>query len=305
MRIGVTLPIGGPEVNPTNLSKIGQKAEALGFHSLWTYDRLLYAIEPRNPYGGETPWPEIFKYTADPLDTLTFIAAQTEHIALGTSVLNAPFYNPVLLARRLTTIDVLSNGRLKLGLGLGWSEDEFTAVGVPKKQRGRRMDEFLTLLKAIWTEDPVTFDGEFYQLPLSRFHLKPVQKPHPPIYLGTFSKRGLKRAATLADGWNPSGIGISKIQEMGEQMRTFAAEAGRDPSELSIVLRTSIHLSDKDNDENRRLLQGTAQQVQADLEALAEVGVNEIISGIGILGTSDGLTIDGYLGRMEQISQLL
>jgi alkanesulfonate monooxygenase SsuD/methylene tetrahydromethanopterin reductase-like flavin-dependent oxidoreductase (luciferase family) len=159
MRIGVTLPIGGPEVNPTNLSKIGQKAEALGFHSLWTYDRLLYAIEPRNPYGGETPWPEIFKYTADPLDTLTFIAAQTEHIALGTSVLNAPFYNPVLLARRLTTIDVLSNGRLKLGLGLGWSEDEFTAVGVPKKQRGRRMDEFLTLLKAIWTEDPVTFDG--------------------------------------------------------------------------------------------------------------------------------------------------
>lgn len=305
MRIGVTLPIGGPEVSSANLSRIGRKAEELGFHSIWTYDRLLYAVEPRNPYGGKTPWPEVFKYTADPLDTLTFIAAQTEHIALGTSVLNAPFYNPALLARRLTTIDVLSNGRLKLGLGLGWSEDEFTAVGVPMKQRGRRMDEFLTLLKAIWADNPVAFEGEYYQLPPSIFQLKPVQKPHPPIYLGTFSKRGLKRAATLADGWNPSGIGVNKIQEMGDQMRSFAREAGRDTSELGIVLRTSIHLSDKHGDENRRLLQGTIQQIQADLKALAEVGVDEIISGIGILGTADGLTLDGYLNSMEQISQLL
>ncbi len=305
MRIGVTLPIGGPEADPTNLSRIGKKAEAFGFHSLWTYDRLLYAVEPRNPYGGKAPWPEVFKHTADPLDTLTFIAAQTEKIALGTSVLNAPFYNPVLLARRLTTIDVLSNGRLKVGLGLGWSEDEFTAVGVPMKRRGRRMDEFLILLKAIWTENPVSFDGEFYQLRPSLFHLKPVQKPHPPIYLGTFNARGLKRAATLADGWNPSGIGIEQIRTMGNQMRSFVAEAGRDPSELGIVLRTSIQISDTPGGENRRLLRGTVEQVQADLRTLAEAGVNEIISGIGILGTTDGLTVDEYIERMEQISQLL
>jgi probable F420-dependent oxidoreductase len=305
MRIGITLPIGGPAVNPANLSKIGKKAEALGFHSLWTYDRLLYAVEPRNPYGGKTPWPDLFKHTADPLDTLTFIAAQTEQIALGTSVLNAPFYNPVLLARRLTTIDVLSNGRLKVGLGLGWSEDEFTAVGVPMKQRGRRMDEFLTLLKAIWTENPASFAGEFYQLPPSFFHLKPVQKPHPPIYLGTFNARGLKRAATLADGWNPSGIGIEQIQVMGDQMRSFAAEAGRDPSELGIVLRTSIQLTDAPVSQGHHLLRGTVEQVQADLRTLAEAGVDEIIAGIGTLGTTDGLTLDDYLARLEQISYLL
>ena len=121
---------------------------------------------------------------ADPLDALTYVAAHTKKIKLGTSVLDMPYYNPVMLARRLTTIDLLSNGRLCVGLGLGWSKDEMDATGADMKKRGALADEFLPLLKAIWTTNPVEFHGKFFNVPKSYIDLKPVQKPHPPILPG-------------------------------------------------------------------------------------------------------------------------
>jgi len=211
MKIGFALGNIGPIATAEAISKTAQRAEALGYDSVWTVERLLWPVKPQTPYAGspDGSLPEQYKHVLDPLEALTFAAAHTNKLALGTSVLDIPYYNPVMLARRLTTLDVLSNGRLRVGLGLGWSKDEMDAAGADMKQRGARADEFLRVLKAIWTTDPVEFRGQFFQVPKSYITPKPVQKPHPPIYLAAFAPPALKRVATLADGWNPGRIQLS------------------------------------------------------------------------------------------------
>jgi len=158
-------------------------------------------VNPQTPYVGSSDgsYPEQFKTVLDPIETLTWAAAHTSKIAIGTSVLNMPYYNPVLLARRLTTLDIFSGGRVRVGLGLGWSKDEFDAVGRPMKELGKRADEFIAVLKAIWTTDPAEFHGEVYTLPRSIIQPKPVQKPHPPIYLAAFSPAALRRGPRMRD----------------------------------------------------------------------------------------------------------
>ncbi|KKM03644.1 hypothetical protein LCGC14_1772320, partial [marine sediment metagenome] len=129
MRLGFNLPQIGPAAGPEAIVRVAQRAEELGYDSVWVTERLLYPIEPQTPYMA-TPdgsLPEAYKTVLDPLEALTFVAGQTSRVALGTSILDMPYYNPVMLARRLTTLDVLSGGRLRLGLGLGWSQDEFDA----------------------------------------------------------------------------------------------------------------------------------------------------------------------------------
>src|SRR5215831_21371633 len=177
MRIGFTVPNAGSNATADTIAEIAKHAEALDYSTLWTFERLLYPVKPQNPYPG-TPdgsWPPVFRRMLDPLDTLAFAAAQTKKIGLGTSVLDLPYYNPVMLGRRLTTLDYLSNGRLRVGLGLGWSRDEMDATGADMKRRGGAADEFLQVLKAIWTQNPVEFHGTFYHLPKSYIDLKPVQ----------------------------------------------------------------------------------------------------------------------------------
>src|ERR671919_59282 len=142
MRVGFALPQVGLVVGPEALLSVAKRAEDLGFDSLWVLDRLLWPINPREPYAGG-PLPVKYKSVLDPLETLTFAAAHTRRVALGTSVLNLPWYNPVLLARRLTTLDVLSAGRLRVGFGIGWSPDEYEAAGVAWEERGKRADELI------------------------------------------------------------------------------------------------------------------------------------------------------------------
>src|SRR5437868_8092486 len=195
MKLGFALPNIGPVSTAETVTKVAQRAEALGYESLWTVERLLYPVKPQTPYPASPDGmlPEPYKHVLDPLDALTYAAALTKKVALGTSVLAIPYYNPAVLARRLTTIDILSNGRLRVGLGLGWSKDEMQASGAAMGQRGAMADEFLQVLKAIWTTDPVEFQGNFYRVPKSYISQKPVQKPHPPIYLAAFAPPALKR----------------------------------------------------------------------------------------------------------------
>ena len=165
MKIGFSLPNIGPIGTADAITKVAQRAEALGYSSLWTIERLLYPLKLQTPYPG-TPdghLPEIYKQVLDPLDALTYVAAQTKQIRLGTSVLDMPYHNPVVLARRLTTIDVLSNGRLCVGLGLGWSKDEMDATGADMTKRGALADEFLPLLKAIWTDESSRISRKVFQ----------------------------------------------------------------------------------------------------------------------------------------------
>jgi probable F420-dependent oxidoreductase len=166
MRIGFSLPFHGRAAHPEGLITIAKRAEALGYDSLWMGERLLAPVHPKAPYPiGDGTLPAQFRSTLDPLAALAFVAGHTERVALGTSVLVLPLYNPILLARQLTTLDVLSKGRLRVGLGVGWSIDELKASGVPWAERGPHTDEALHVLKAIWTTDPVEFHGRYYQIP--------------------------------------------------------------------------------------------------------------------------------------------
>src|SRR5437773_11509706 len=170
MRFGFALPQAGSAIGPEGLVTAAKRAEDLGCDSLWVLDRILWPVNPRVPYPiGDGSLPVKYKSVLDPLETLTFAAAHTRRVALGTSVLNLPWYNPVLLARRLTTVDILSGGRLRVGFGIGWSPDEYEAAGVPWKARGSRADESLRALKAIWTMDPVEIEGAGVKVPKSYF----------------------------------------------------------------------------------------------------------------------------------------
>jgi probable F420-dependent oxidoreductase len=300
MRFGCVLPTLGPLGGPDALARTAQRAEALDYHSLWVADRLLYPLAPRTPYPA-TPdgsLPEYFKRCLDPVEALTFVAAHTRRITLGTSVLNMPFYNPVVLARRLATLDLLSNGRARVGLGQAWSADELEAVGADPKARASRADEFIRVLTTMWGPDPVEFQGRHFRVARSIVGLKPVQRPHPPIYLAGFVTPALRRAASVADGWLPSTLPMAAIAQMLPQLQAFAREAGRDPGRLEVIYMTGAQITSAPLDEGKRgVLCGSAAQVRADVGRLRDIGVTEII------GWSGGETLDATLASLERFRE--
>ena len=300
MRAGFSVPNGGAVAGPDALLKVAKRAEELEYSTLWTFERVLYAVNPRNPYPG-TPdgsWPEVFRRVMDPLDALTFVAAQTRKIFLGTSVINIPFYNPVMLARRLTTIDNLSEGRLRVSFGLGWSQDEMDATGADMKHRGARADEFLQVMKAIWTQNPVEFQGKFFVVPKSYIDLRPVQKPHPRVYLAAFTPAALQRTARLADGWNPTGIPLEGMVQMFSAVKQMAAAAGRDPSSLELVVRANLHITEKPVEKDRFIFTGTLDQIKEDTAACRKLGASEVHFDPGFGGSK---TLDHWLALMEPL----
>lgn len=278
MKLGFSLPVAGPWATPENLVTIAQRAEALGYSSVWVLQRLLYALEPKNQYYGApgTTWPKAFERVLDPIIALTYVAAVTSRVRLGTSVLITPFYQPAVLAKMLATLDVVSKGRLHVGLGIGWSEDEHDAVGVPFRDRGARADEFLRCLKAIWTDDVVEFRGRFYQIPRSRVEPRPVQRPHPPITLGGYSPTTIRRAVTLADGYNGGNMPLERIAKIVGELRAEASAVGRDPATLEIVCRGVFRVHDTAQGAGRRPLWGTIDEIREDLGRYAAVGLTEL-----------------------------
>ena len=168
--MGITSPQAGQQATRENVIQMAQKAEKEGFDSLWVFERLLWPINPQTPYPGapDGRLPIESQNVFDPLETLTYVAANTNKISLGTSVIDILFHNPVVLARRFATLDVLSEGRTICGLGIGWSKDEYQVSNIPFKDRGKRADEFIQILKRIWTDDVVEFKGKFYNIPASK-----------------------------------------------------------------------------------------------------------------------------------------
>ena len=196
----------------------------------------------------------------------------TTWVRLGVAVLTLPFAAPVVTAKSLTTIDLLSGGRLDVGLGTGWQPEEFAATGVPMERRGARADDYLRCLDAIWTEEVVEHHGEFYDVPRTRIDPKPVQSPHPPVLLGGMAPAALRRAGALAHGWiSSSQADLSSIDESIEVVRGAAAAAGRDPDALRFVTRGVVKVRDGE----RGPLTGTLDEIRADLDGLAAKGVTE------------------------------
>jgi alkanesulfonate monooxygenase SsuD/methylene tetrahydromethanopterin reductase-like flavin-dependent oxidoreductase (luciferase family) len=170
LKIGIVLPQVGQRATKENVILMANLAEKEDIDSLWVFERLLWPLNPQTPYPGspDGSLPVEGQKVLDPLETLAFVAANTSKIALGTSVIDMLFHNPVILARRFATLDVLSEGRIIAGLGIGWSRDEYRVSNVPFSNRGRRADEFIQALKRIWTDEVVEFKGEFYNIPASK-----------------------------------------------------------------------------------------------------------------------------------------
>jgi probable F420-dependent oxidoreductase len=305
MKIGFALPNIGPVGTAEAVSKVAQRAEALGYHSLWTVERLLFPVKPQSPYVGmpDGSLPEPYKHVLDPLEALTFAAAQTKKVTLGTSVLDIPYYNPVMLARRLTTLDVLSGGRLRVGFGLGWSKDEMEAAGADMTKRGAMADEFLAVLKAIWTTNPAEFHGKFYHLPKSYIYPKPVQKPHPPIYLAAFAPVAMKRLAALADGWNPVAIPADGMAQMFAGIKQMAKAAGRDPSSLVMVVRANLEITPQPLGKERMIFSGSFDQIKEDVAACRSIGAHEVFFDPAF--SSGGQALDRWLALLDECSSFL
>jgi probable F420-dependent oxidoreductase len=271
MQIGFGAPVSGSWATPANQIEIAQRAEALGYSTLWTFSRILYP-----------DWPEDrrlaspYRSVHDPLIVAAFLAGVTTRIRLGLAVVNLPFYAPLVLAKALTSIDVVSEGRLDAGLGLGWAPEEFAAAGVDMARRGDRAVEFLACLRAIWGDDPVEFNGEFYTVPRGFVDPKPVQQPHPPILLGGTAEPALRRIGQVADGWiSSSRVAGSEIPGAVAIIKAAAKDAGRDPSQVRIIVRGSLKLRDVDNADDPTLT-GTVDKLKADLAAYAEAGTDEV-----------------------------
>lgn len=293
MRIGLGLPHYGPFANAAAISEVSRAAEEMGYESLWTGDRILVPVEPSDPYPStDGVIPPRFATYLDPLTALTFAAAGTERIRLGTSTLNALWYPPVLLARTMTTLDVLSNGRLEAGLGLGWLRDEFTATNVPWAERGTRLEELLDVLQTIWTRDPVTHTGRFYSIPPSTISPKPVQRPHPPILLGGFSEPGLRRVGRRADGWLAVAMPLPHLMKHWQTITRHAEDAGRDPTRLRMVVRVNAHLSEHPADPGQLPGTGTVTQLTDYIRAAAEAGVHETFIDLGLTAATTSHILD-------------
>ena len=304
MKLGFHLPHVGTAASPDAIVRVAKRAEELGYDSVWTLERVLYPVAPRSPYPA-TPdgsLPDPFKISYDPIETLTFVAAHTSRIRLGTSVIDMPYYNPVMLARRLTTLDILSNGRLHVGMGQGWSQDEIEATGGPPKGLAKRADEFIEVLKAIWTTDPVEYDGEFFKIAKSSILPKPVQKPHPPISLAAYSPGAMQRVAKYADAWNAAGVPAEGMQEMFAGIKGMAKQAGRDPGEIGLIVRANLYMSDEPMGDDRFIFAGSPDQVKDDIAKVRDMGAAEVLFDPTF--GQNGSTVDGFSGEMEKIWEL-
>lgn len=239
MDVGLVLPQLGPVTDMRVIKDVARLAEEMGFAHLWVQDHFLYALEQQGEYGGSAAaQPEVYQSVYAPLEVLAAVAAWTETIGLGTSVLVGGNHWPVQLANELATIDQLSQGRLTaVGLGVGWSHEEHRAVGVDPRTRGRRIDEFLEVLTKCWADDPVEHHGEFFDVPRSIVRPKPYQRPRPRLMSGMWSKKGLRRTALHYDLWNPGSMPISQAAAMLAEMNEMRP-ANLTP--LNVVYRAAL-----------------------------------------------------------------
>ena len=245
MLVGFGLPVSGAWAHPDAVRRFAVHAQELGYHCLWTFSRLLA--------GADQDVDPVYRSVLDPLVSLAFAAAHTTRIRLGVAVVNLPFVAPVYLAKQAATLDVLSGGRLDLGLGVGWSPVEFAATGASTERRGPRT-------------------VEFYTVPAGWMLPRPVQRPGPPILLGGSAPAALRRAGRLADGWiSRSGQDLSRLPEDIATVRSGAAAAGRDPAAVRIVCRGVVRPGARGP-----LLSGSFAQIRLDVQRLAEFGVTEL-----------------------------
>jgi len=309
MRYGFYLPTRGRTATPGDLETLVRRGEALGFASVMIADHIVFpsVVTSKYPYTVSG----VFPGQGDALEQLAlmaFIAGKTERLRLVTSVMILPYRNPVATAKTLATIDVLSRGRVTVGVGVGWLREEFEALGAGDfDRRGAVSDEYLRIFKALWTESPVSFAGEFYRFDDVRCLPEPVQKPHPPIWIGGHSKAALRRVARLGDGWHPVGANpavpltpADLRRDLDELYRLTEAE-GRDPSALTISYKAPLYDPSRPvaAGADRRPFTGSPGQIAEDIAAYERLGVSEVIFDFRSETSSESLE------RMERFAPVM
>ncbi|MFE4309714.1 TIGR03619 family F420-dependent LLM class oxidoreductase [Streptomyces sp. NPDC056891] len=277
LKIGLGSPQYGLFTDPAVISEFAATVEAIGFDSLWVGDRALVPTEPRDRYPGGGPVPEEHRTFLDPIVTLSFLAHATRRMRLGTSTLNAPFYSPLLLARSLTSVDILSGGRLDIGFGLGWSSDEYEAIGVPWRGRGARLEEILDVLDHVWSGSSDEHNGALWRIPSAHIRTFPVQRPRPPVLLGGFTPATLERIGRRADGWAGAAMPVPQLAHVIGQIRQIAEANGRDPEALRTVVRVNPAVTSEAAPSDAVPHRGTVVQVSDYLLAAHAAGADEVL----------------------------
>ncbi|MEU3474140.1 MULTISPECIES: TIGR03619 family F420-dependent LLM class oxidoreductase [Nocardiaceae] len=269
LAIGLSLPQLGEHVDAGAVRAFATSAEELGFSSLWVQEHLFYPEENESIYGGRhtTSVHPAYRSVLGATELMAFAAACTRTITIGSSILVAGYHRPVELAQRLSTLDLLSGGRLVAGLGAGWSDEEHAQMDVDPRTRGRRMGELVRAVQACWGPDPVEFEGEFFSIPRSIVRPKPVQQPHPPLLSGLRSATGLKRTAALFDIWNPSSGSPEALLEQLETMRELRSE---DASPIRLFLRSYLQRPTDDVGSGGQGIDGVRTDIRTALAAGAE-----------------------------------
>ncbi len=286
MRYGFDLPTRGPLGNPDDIAEIARAGEALGFATIVIGDHIVFPVTVDSPY----------PYTVDggfpgqgdcmeQLSLMSYVAGITTTSRLVTSVMILPHRNPLATAKILATIDVLSKGRVTVGVGVGWMREEFEALGAPDfDKRGASSNEYLEILKKCWTQDPVSHDGEFYSFKELHCVPHPVQKPHPPIWVGGHSRPALRRVAKYGDGWQPVGatsaspLPPAEFQGLLDQLKQLTRAEGRDFEALTISFKAPSYDPGRIPEGHDRLLfTGEPERIAEDLRAYKAMGVDEFI----------------------------
>jgi probable F420-dependent oxidoreductase len=297
MELGIELPTAA-FATTENVIRVAESAEQIGLGSLWTYERLFRPLIPVKQGPRMAVIPENYGSLFDPLEALTFAAAKTSKIKLGTSIIVALLHPPAVLARRFTTLDQFSGGRVIAGLGQGWMEEEYRHAGVPMKRRGAGFGEYIDCLRAIWGPDPVEFHGRFYEIPPSQINPKPVQPGGPPIIVAANNPDSLARSARQADGINPFLGNREQFQQLLTGYRKLVSDAGRDPAKQMIIVRANVKLTDAPV-EPHTPLSGSVEQVLDDLRWLRPLDVHTVFFAMN----ASGVPVEAQLGYMEQLQK--
>lgn len=306
MKFGISLPNRGPLSTRNNLVRLAQKAEELFFDSIWISDHIVVPLEiySKYPYsvGGEFPAKPTEAYL-EPLTLMTYLAGCTQRVNIGSSVLIIPYRNPVFAAKIISTLDYLSNGRVIIGAGIGWMEEEFKALGLNTyTERGAVTDEYIQLFRELWTKENPTFNGKYYQVSNIGFAPKPIQKPGPPIWIGGHTKPAIRRAATLGDGWHPIGLrppadlSPGDFAESVKYFRECALQAHRNPEMLTVSFRVPVQFMETPGSP-RKLFTGKPENIVEDIVQYRNMGVSHLIMDF-MLGT-----IEAIVESMERFAR--
>ncbi|MBI2467514.1 MAG: TIGR03619 family F420-dependent LLM class oxidoreductase [Candidatus Rokubacteria bacterium] len=290
VEFGFHLPGRGPLARPSILARLARKADALGYACITVSDHVVLPTKSSAPYPysptGEFPGGSRQDYL-EPLALMAWLLGVTRRIRVGTSVLVVPYRNPVVTAKQLATLDALSGGRVIVGCGVGWWPEEFQALAAPPfAERGAVTDEYLQLMKELWTRDEPRFAGKYYHVSDVTMFPKPAQKPHPPIWIGGHTDRALRRVGELADAWHPIGLRAparltpDEYAEKAQQVRAHAARAGRRSDAILLTLRAPLEIWPRQRTRapagvqvQGSPLRGPAEKVIRDIRAYTRAGV--------------------------------